>query len=79
MHTIGPSSTRFPVACGSDQRVSRSKGHRLRRHLRVILHGLLSCILVENCTPKTAMKAYQKQLTEAEIHAVLAYVLALRE
>lgn len=35
--------------------------------------------IVENGIPKTAMKGFKKQLTEAEIRDVLAYVLALRK
>ena len=35
--------------------------------------------IIENGIPKTAMKAYKKQLTEAEIQDVLAYVLALQK
>lgn len=35
--------------------------------------------IVENGVPKSAMKEYKKQLTEAEIQDVLAYVLALRK
>lgn len=35
--------------------------------------------IIENGIPKTAMKAWKTQLTEAEIQNVLAYVLTLRE
>lgn len=35
--------------------------------------------ITENGIPKTAMKAYKQQLTEAEIQDVLAYVLTLRK
>lgn len=35
--------------------------------------------IIESGIPKTSMKAYKKQLTEAEIQDVLAYVLTLRK
>jgi mono/diheme cytochrome c family protein len=35
--------------------------------------------IIENGVPKTSMVAWKKQLTEAEIQDVLAYVLALQK
>jgi mono/diheme cytochrome c family protein len=35
--------------------------------------------IIENGKPKTAMMAWEKQLNEAEIQDVLAYVLSLRK
>ncbi len=35
--------------------------------------------IIDNGVPKTAMKGFKQQITEADIQNVLAYVLALRE